>query len=82
MNPKAAPPKSKTTAVFVDAVENGHARLLAGDAAFTVPATLLPDGAGEGTWLQPSLAVTPPQADPDALRRKLGSDDPGGPIKL
>jgi hypothetical protein len=82
MSPRAAPPESKATAVFVDAVEEGHARLLAGSDVFTIPAALLPDGAGEGTWLQLALTVTPPQADPDALRRKLGSDDPGGPIKL
>jgi hypothetical protein len=82
MTPKPPPPRSKTTPVFVDAVEDGHARLLAGDDAFTVPAALLPDGAGEGSWLQLSLTMTPPQADPDALRRKLGRDDPGGPIKL
>ena len=73
---------TKTSAVFVDAVENGRARLLLGDDAFTVPAALLPDDAGEGSWLKLSATVTPPQADPDALRRKLGRDDPGGPIKL
>jgi hypothetical protein len=82
MTPKATPPKAKTTSVFVDSVENGRARLLLGDEAFTVPAALLPDDAGEGTWLKLSAAVTPPEADPEALRRKLGSDDPGGPIKL
>lgn len=76
------PTKTKTTAVFVDAVENGRARLLLGGDAFTVPAALLPDDAGEGSWLQLSTTITPPQADPDALRRKLGRDDPGGPIKL
>jgi hypothetical protein len=47
-----------------------------------VPAALLPDDAREGSWLTLSATVTPPQADPDALRRKLGRDDPGGPIKL
>ena len=82
MTPKPSTPKEKTTAVFVDAVEAGRARLLLGDDAFTVPAALLPDGAGEGSWLNLSATVTPPQADPDALRRKLGRDDPGGPIKL
>ena len=76
------PSKTKTTAVFVDAVENGRARLLLGSDAFTVPGALLPDDAGEGSWLQLSTTITPPQADPDALRRKLGRDDPGGPIKL
>ena len=84
MTPKPTPPKTKTTAVFVDAVDvdAGRARLLLGDDAFTVPAALLPDGAGEGSWLNLSATVTPPQSDPDALRRKLGRDDPGGPIKL
>ena len=87
MTPKATPPAgkppaTKSSAVFVDAVENGHARLLLGDDAFTVPAALLPDGAGEGAWLKLTTTVTPPQADPDALRRKLGRGDPGGPIKL
>jgi hypothetical protein len=75
-------PTTKTTAVFVDAVEDGRARLMLGDDAFTVPAALLPDGAGEGAWLKLSTTVTPPPSDPDALRRKLGSGDPGGPIKL
>jgi hypothetical protein len=82
MTPKAAAPATKTSAVFVDAVEEGHARLLLGADAFTVPAALLPDGAGEGAWLKLTATVTPPPADPDALRRKLGADDPGGPIKL
>ena len=82
MTPKTTPPASKTTAAFVDVVENGRARLLIDDDAFTVPAALLPDGVGEGTWLKLTTTVTPPQADPDALRRKLGRDDPGGPIKL
>jgi hypothetical protein len=85
MTPKSTtPPNTKTTAVFVDAVdvEAGRARLLLGGDAFTVPAALLPDDAREGSWLALSATVTPPQADPDALRRKLGRDDPGGPIKL
>ena len=74
--------KSKKTAVFVDAVEEGVARLELGEHAFTVPAALLPDGAEEGTWLNLTATVTAPPSDPDALRRKLGKDDPGGPIKL
>ena len=82
MTPKTTPPKTRTTSVFVDAVENGRARLLLGEDAFTVPAALLPDDAGEGTWLKLTATVTSPQADPDALRRKLGRGDPGGPIKL
>ena len=73
---------SKTTAVFVDAVEEGLARLELGEQVFTVPAALLPEGAGEGSWLTLTLTVTAPPSDPNILRRKLGSDDPGGPIKL
>jgi len=82
MTPPSKTTASKTTAVFVDAVEDGRARLMLGDDAFEVPAALLPDDAREGSWLKLSATVTPPEADPDALRRKLGSDDPGGPIKL
>ena len=59
MTPKAPPPASKTSAVFVDDVEEGRARLLLGDDAFTVPAALLPDGTGEGTWLKLTATVTP-----------------------
>ena len=73
---------SKATAVFVDAVEEGIARLELGEQAFTVPASLLPDGAGEGSWLKLTATTTAPPSDPDTLRRKLGKDDPGGPIKL
>jgi hypothetical protein len=29
-----------------------------------------------------AATVIPPPSDPDVLRRKLGGDDPGGPIKL
>ena len=61
MTKPAPPPRSKTTAVFVDAVENGRARLLVGEDAFTLPAALLPEGAGEGSWLQLSFTETPPQ---------------------
>jgi hypothetical protein len=82
MTKTQTPTKTKTSSVFVDTVENGRARLLLGGDAFTVPAALLPDDAGEGSWLKLSATVTPPQADPDAVRRKLGRDDPGGPIKL
>jgi hypothetical protein len=82
MTPKPPTGKTKTSAVFVDAVEEGHARLMLGDDAFTVPVALLPEDAREGSWLELSATVTPPQVDPDVLRRKLGRDDPGGPIKL
>ncbi len=70
--------------LFVDAVEGETARLvLAGGAAFSIPARLLPAGAKEGSWLQASFALAP--APPDAaaeIRRRLGRDDDGGDIKL
>ncbi len=71
--------------LFVDAIEVGTARLLAGVDAFELPARLLPAGTKEGSWLRLSfeLAPAPPGVDDDgALRRKLGQDDDGGDIKL
>jgi hypothetical protein len=72
----------RTTDLFVDTVEDGRARLLLGEEAFSVPAALLPAGTREGSWLRLATTVIPPPSDPDLLRRKLGSDDRGGPIKL
>jgi hypothetical protein len=73
---------TRTTALFVDAIEAGSARLLLGERAFNVPAALLPDDAREGSWVELSVQVVPPASDPDDRRRKMGSDDPGGPIRL
>jgi hypothetical protein len=82
MTPTPPDPPSRTVFVFVDRVEEAGARLLLGDHAFTAPAALLPDGAREGSWLKLTSALAPPQVDPEPLRRQLGRDDPGGPIKL
>jgi hypothetical protein len=87
MKPGGGPAGTKKTRLFVDAIEAGRARLLAGEEAFTVPAALLPPGAVEGSWLELAFRLVPPApGDPDpeadALRRKLSRDDPGGPIKL
>jgi hypothetical protein len=69
--------------VFVDAIEGGIARLLAGTEAFSVPVRLLPAGTKEGTWLSLSFAAAPPPPDAAAeIRRRLGRDDDGGDIKL
>jgi hypothetical protein len=73
---------TRTTALFVDAIENERARLMLGEESFTVPAALLPEDAREGSWVRLAASVIPPPTDPDALRRKLGAGDPGGPIKL
>lgn len=90
MSPKSGSDKKATTPpktplLFVDAIENGRARLLLGRDAFEVPASLLPPGAREGTWLRWSLELAPSLPDDDqgaALRAKLGRDDDGGDIDL
>jgi hypothetical protein len=88
---KSAKPADAATAqssgveplLFVDAIEDGHARLVLDGEAFTVPTRLLPAAAREGTWLRLSLVVTDaPPSDADAIRKKLARDDPGGPLKL
>ena len=74
---------SAGTTLFVDAIEGGIARLLAGTEAFSVPVRLLPAGTKEGSWLSASFAAV--SAPPDAaveIRRRLGRDDDGGDIKL
>ncbi len=72
------------TLLFVDAIEDGRARLLLGRDAFELPAKLLPPGAREGSWVRLSLApaAPPPQDDGAALRAKLGRSDDGGDIEL
>jgi hypothetical protein len=77
MTPRAEP------LLFVDAIDEGRARLLLDEDAFTVPASLLPEDAREGSWLRLSIGVVPaPASEADAIRKKLSRDDPGGPIKL
>jgi hypothetical protein len=73
---------ARTSAVFVDAIEAGSARLLLGETAFTVPVGLLPEEAREGSWVELTSRIVPPPSDPDARRREMGGDDPGGPIRL
>lgn len=73
----------RTTEVFIDAVENGVARVLAGEQVFELPAALLPPGAGEGDWVAISIEGIPTPADRSGdLQRQLGADDDGGDIKL
>jgi len=84
VSPKSVSKKAKPL-LFVDAVENGRARLLLGHDAFEVPAALLPRGAREGSWLRWSMEVAPAPPDEEqgsALRAKLGRDDDGGDIDL
>ena len=71
------------TSAFVDDLEDQVARLLVGDHAFTVPRTLLPAEAGEGSWVRIGVAVIPPPpGDTEERRRDLGRGDPGGDIEL
>ena len=74
---------ARTTLVFVDAIENGRARLLLGEQSFTVPSSLLPDGAREGSWVSLQAAVVPaPPGEAEAIRNRLSGDNPGGDLKL
>jgi hypothetical protein len=71
------------TLAFVDAIEAGRARLLIGEEAFSLPVTALPADAREGSWIRLSTTVVPAPPDAgDALRKRLGADDPGGDLKL
>jgi hypothetical protein len=75
--------KAKPNALFVDAIEDHHARLVLDDEVFTIPARLLPRGAREGSWIELSIGVVPaPASDAAAIRKKLARGDRGGPIKL
>jgi hypothetical protein len=72
-----------STTLFVDAIEGGIARLLAGTDAFSVPVRLLPPGTKEGTWLSASFVAVPPPPDTGGdIRRRLGRNDDGGDIQL
>lgn len=76
-------PRPQKTRAFVDEVEDEVARLLVGDQAFTLPRSLLPTGAREGSWVEITMAPAPPPPDDtEARRKRLGRRDPGGDIKL
>jgi hypothetical protein len=71
------------TLAFVDAIEAGQARLMIGEATFTVPAVTLPADAREGSWIRLSVTVVPaPPDEADAIRKRLADQDPGGDLKL
>lgn len=83
MKKPPAEPSLDGPLLFVDAIEEGRARLLLDEEAFTIPASLLPRDARAGKWLRLSLTVAPdPDSRADAIRKKLAHDDDGGPIKL
>jgi hypothetical protein len=80
------------TAVFVDAIEDGVARILDAheEGSWSLPVAWLPANVREGEWLSLTARRTSPPhppGDPDgktpeARRANLSADDPGGPIKL
>lgn len=73
----------KTTVLFIDEIEDDSATLLFDQRSFTIPRALLPEDSHEGEWLTLSVARTaPPPDDTAAQRERMGSDDPGGTIKL
>jgi hypothetical protein len=81
--PDTSSAESAFAELFVDAIEDGQARLLLDEEAFTVPARLLPRGARAGVWIRLTGSVVPaPPSRADAIRKKLARDDDGGPIKL
>lgn len=88
---KKAPAKSqaKSVTAYVDAVESAVARVLLQDAhgewrGYSLPAGILPKGAGEGSWLQLTLQLIPPPEGEAALklRRRLEKGDDGGDFSL
>jgi hypothetical protein len=76
-------PQGRITRLFVDEIEDEDARVLLGEHAFMVPASLLPAGVGEGDWVELSVRVIPaPPGDTESRRQRLARDDPGGTVKL
>ncbi len=68
---------SRTTRAFVDAVEEGIATLLVGERTVRVPAALLPDGAGEGAWVEITVAVVDAPDETRAAEAKRRALDRG-----
>ena len=82
--PKASgKPETSRMRVFVDAIDDGVARLLLGTRPFEIPAALLAPGTREGDWIELAVTVVPPPPDDtEARRARAIEDDTGGDIKL
>lgn len=77
--------EGRRTEAFVDRIEGNVAVLRVDGATFELPAALLPDGAGEGTWIEIGVRAVEVPEDvqrAEAARRKLSADDDGGDFKL
>jgi len=48
--------RPRTTRAFVDRVEGSAAVLVVGRREYSLPAAALPDGAGEGSWVEVTVA--------------------------
>jgi len=82
-------PAHKEQQAFVDAIESGVVTLLLLDQTeewhgYRFPATLLPEGTKEGSWLRLTVtpSTAPPAAQSQALRRKLSETDNGEDFSL
>lgn len=74
---------SSITLLFVDEIEDGVVRVMLGETALTLPASLLPPDLREGDWVELSGRVVPaPPQDTEERRHRLAADDPGGDLKL
>jgi hypothetical protein len=69
--------------LFVDEIEEDDAWLMLGDKRHRVPRAVLPNGAGEGTWLRVCIDEAPAEAkEIEARRAQLTRSDAGGKLKL
>ena len=81
--------KASALHVYVDSIESGIVKLLLRDErgewkGYNLPATVLPPGTREGTWLRLSLEPSEPPAsvNSETLRRDLSKTDSGGDFSL
>jgi hypothetical protein len=73
------------TRAFVDSVGEETAVVIFGEREVRVPVALLPDGVGEGRWIELRVKGIPePESAATARgrRKTLSRDDGGGPLKL
>lgn len=83
-------PPSPAQHAFVDSIDSGIVKLLLRDEsgqwrAHSLPASILPTGTKEGTWLQWVFQPSDPPAEQQSdagLRQKLSQADDGGDFSL
>ncbi len=88
--PHETPAGAKSSvAAYIDSVESGIARLLLQGLdgewrGYSLPATILPPGAGEGSWLELTFKTRePPQGTDSTLPQpRIHSHDDGSDIEL